>query len=330
MDDGEDLPVVVVDDCPMRRRSSRRAVEAGGGLVVVGEARSAAEAVALVARLRPAVVLLSLELAGGGLQAVEQIMGATPTPVVVYGGTSGAGVDALAAGALDVLAGGAEPAQVQAQLRVAARVRVITHPRSRLRPVPVAGPRGAVSLLVIGASSGGPTALATVLGALPPGLPQAVLVVQHMGDGFVPGLAQWLDALVPMPVRVAADGDRLAAGTVHLAPGAGNLLLVDDRLRVASVPAPAGQHCVPGIDATFLSVARVLGARAVGVVLTGMGRDGAAGLAALRSSGAATYGQDEATSAVYGMPAAAHAAGAVGTQLPLDRIGPALRALLLP
>jgi chemotaxis response regulator CheB len=181
-----------------------------------------------------------------------------------------------------------------------------------------------VSLLVLGASTGGPQALSAVLRSLPADLEQAVLVVQHMSDGFLPGLAAWLDGVVPLPVRLGSSGTRLAPGTVTLAPSGANLLVQDDRLRVLCTPPGPGQLHVPGIDECFASVAEVLGPAAIGVLLTGMGRDGAAGLLALRRRGALTLAQDEATSAVYGMPAAAVALDAVDVQLPLCALAPAL------
>jgi two-component system chemotaxis response regulator CheB len=366
--------VVVVDDSPVQRRFLRAAVEAGGDATVVGEARNGKEAVALVERLRPAVVLMDLDLpVMSGIEAIERIMASTPTPILVCSGfVEGAArsnaLEALAAGAVDVLAKPG-PSDVDGldvyadllrrRLRVAARVRVITHPRGRLRatgnggptralagtatrrplgvPVPeqagpeqtdpasgVPAPSEGVRLVAIGASTGGPQALLTLLGALPADLRQAVLVVQHMAEGFIPGLASWLDGLVPMPVVVGEGGRRLAPGSVTIAPSGGNLLVQDDRLRVVCVPPDPGQFHVPGIDATFTSVASALGPSATGVLLTGMGRDGAAGLKLMRERGALTIGQDEATSAVYGMPAAAAALGAVEHQLPLDRIADAV------
>lgn len=350
--------IVVVDASSVQRRLLRAAVEAEHDLAVVGEARTGDEAVALVARLRPAAVLLRLDLpADAGLEAVERIMSASPTPILVLGAgltcpTSDAAKQVLAAGAVDVL-GSAEPDGDQAyalvlrgKLRVASRVRVITHPRGRLRSQglaalpgaerlePPAGPeageqapqeaRTHVRLVAVGASTGGPQALRTLLEGLPGDLSQAVLVVQHMSPGFIPGLAAWLDGLIPLPVVVGGSGRRLVPGTVTIAPSGGNLLVQDDRLRVLCVPPDAGQFHVPGIDATFTSVARALGPAAVGVLLTGMGRDGAAGLLAMREQGAVTLGQDEATSTVYGMPAAAAALGAVVHQLPLPGIAAAV------
>jgi two-component system chemotaxis response regulator CheB len=178
-------------------------------------------------------------------------------------------------------------------------------------------------VVVIGASTGGPPALATLLGALPPDIPAPVVVVQHMADGFVEGLAGWLDGVVRLPVSVALNGDRLRAGHVVVAPSDGNLVLENgQRLRIDE-PAPDQLH-VPEIDRTFRSVAESTRGRAVGVLLTGMGRDGAAGLLALRRTGAFTIAQDERTSAVWGMPGAALAIDAASVELPLPAIADAV------
>ena len=354
------LDVLVVDDSPVQRRFLRAAVEADPAYRVCGEARDGREAVALVERLRPAVVLMDLDLPVlSGLEAIEQVMASTPVPILVYsafvdGTASDNAVQALRAGAVDVLAkpgpGDTDSLETYAQalrarLRVAARIRVITHPRGRLRAAgaaPVEGvglrrasasppsPRtGAPTLVAVGASTGGPHALLTLLRDLPADLPQAVLVVQHMADGFLDGLASWLDSLVALPVAVAAGGaGRLLPGTVTLAPSGGNLLVTDERLRTVVAPPPPGQLHVPGIDPTFASIAEHVGPAAIGVLLTGMGRDGAAGLKAMRDRGAATLGQDEQSCVVYGMPAAASALGAVERELPLERLPGALLGLL--
>ncbi len=354
--------VVIVDDSPVQRRFLRGVVDADPSMSVVGEARNGKEGVALVRRLRPTVVLMDLNLpVMGGLEAIERIMAGSPTPILVYsahvsGSESTNALQALAAGAVDVLAkpspdhtGTLDEYAVQLlrSIRVAARIRVITHPRGRVHdlerpeaPTPAMADRPlsakavhdpvhpGVKLLAIGASTGGPQALLTVLRDLPVDLPQAVLVVQHMAEGFIPGLASWLDDLVPMPVVVGCSGRRLAPGTVTIAPSGQNLLVQDDRLRTLCVPPEAGQFHVPGIDQCFTSIAEALGPDAVGVLLTGMGRDGAAGLKTMRERGAATLGQDELTSTVYGMPQVAWATGAVEQQLPVEQIAGALRALV--
>jgi two-component system chemotaxis response regulator CheB len=362
------MTVVVVDDSAVQRRFLRGAIDAAPEFDVVGEARNGKEAVALVERLRPHAVVMDLDLpVMGGVEAIERIMATCATPILVYsafvaGEDSENALEALSAGAVDVLAKPGphdtgtldEYAEtLRTRLRMVSRIRVITHPRGRLRsgakltgeaktlsgvgrrPLGTAPAvadaipaRDGVKLLVIGASTGGPHALLSVLSALPADLPQAVLVVQHMAEGFIGGLASWLDQLVSLPVSVGESGRRLEPGTVTLAPSGGNLIVQDDRLRVLVTPPEPGQFHVPGIDATMQSVAEALGPDAVGVLLTGMGRDGATGLLAMRGRGAFTIGQDEATSAVYGMPAAAAAMDAIDRQLAIEDIGPALCEVL--
>jgi len=365
------VTVVVVDDSSVQRRFVRTVVDADPGLLLVGEARNGKEAVALVERLRPKVVLMDLHLpVMNGIEAIERIMAVRPTPILVYsafvdGDDRDNASAALAAGAVDVMEkpGAAGPGQLdedaealRRRLRLIGRVKVITHPRARLggpgatlstrrlgttdrratapdRPVPPAPvidglkPRRA-RVLAIGASTGGPQALATLLSELPAELETAVVIVQHMADGFIEGLATWLDGLCPLPVTVGASGRRLQPGTVTVAPSGLNLV-VHKELRVTTEEPPRSQYHVPGIDVTFSSIADVVGPDAVGVLLTGMGRDGADGLKRMRDRGAFTIAQDEATCAVYGMPAAAMAADAVDRQLPLGDVGAALRQLIL-
>lgn len=364
----EPASLLLVDDSPVQRRFLRGALESCPEFTIVGEARNGREAVAMVERLRPSAVLMDLDLPiMNGIEAIERIMATRPTPIVVYsafvdGENSTNAIDALAAGAVDVVAkpqwgeGGQlddYADDLRRRMRVASRVRVITHPRGRLRttapalvrtdrlrpagidatPVTaeaaaaVARKPGTVQLVAIGASTGGPQALATLLGGLPAGFAPAVLVVQHMAEGFIPGLVSWLDQLCPLPVVMGETGRRLLPGTVTVAPSGLNLL-VRDHLRVVCEPAPDRQFHVPGVDASFESIAASIGSEAIGVLLTGMGRDGAAGLKAMRDRGAVTIGQDEATCAVYGMPAAAYAAGAVEHQLPLPEIGPLVVSLV--
>lgn len=363
------VTVLVVDDSAVQRRFLRATLDAAAGFDIVGEARNGREAVAMVERLRPETILMDLDLpVMNGIEAIERIMAIRPTPIVVCSGYVGADSTsnaqaATAAGAVDVVAKPAPgedtslqeyAAEILKRLRVASRVKVITHPRGRLRggsapravvqqrsrdqkPVtrgsrvaeaPVITPLvSPVQVLAIGASTGGPQALAQLLPLLPVDLKPAVLVVQHMAEGFIEGLAGWLDGLCALPVHVGASGKRLVPGTVTIAPSGLNLL-VHDRLRVLCETPPSTQFHVPGIDATFSSLAESVGAEAIGVLLTGMGRDGARGLKAMRERGAVTIGQDEASSAVWGMPGAARALDAVEYELPLDAIGPALLTLL--
>jgi two-component system chemotaxis response regulator CheB len=370
------VSVVVVDDSSVQRRFARMVIDGDPGLALVGEARTGSDAIALVERLRPQVVLMDLHLPMmNGIEAIERIMAVRPTPILVYssfvdGDDRENAAAALAAGAVDVMAKPGAPdggpanleqyaESLRRRLRLVGRVKVITHPRARLggagaqlsthrlrrpagapatevrrsapAPVPLATTDSGltarrVKVIAIGASTGGPQALATLLSELPADLESAVVVIQHMADGFMEGLAGWLDGLCPLPVAVGSSGKRLLPGTVTVAPSGLNLV-VHDQLRVTTEEPPRSQYHVPGIDVTFGSLADAVGAQAVGLLLTGMGRDGAAGLKRMRERGAFTIAQDEETCAVYGMPAAAMAVDAVDRQLPLGEIGAALRQL---
>ena len=334
------LVVVVVADSRVRARHLRRLL-AGPGFVVASEACTADDAEAAVQRHHPDVVLLDLDPESGGIEAIERIMGTQPTPIVVCGDAALHAREALAAGAVDVVGAldalPSSPQYVTAlrrHLNVASRVRVITHPRNRLRTPPEqsrpAGDQAApadadvgVRLVVIGASTGGPPALATILADLPGDLPVPVLVVQHMADGFVESLASWLDGLSRLPVSMAQDGVCLEPGNVYVAPAGKNTLLRGG-LRIELRDPVPGQFHVPGVDATFASAAEICRDRVVGVLLTGMGRDGADGLRRMHTRGAHTIGQDEPTSVVWGMPAAAQALGAVEQELALPDIAAAI------
>ena len=331
------------------------------GVVVSATAKEAFEALALVVNYRPDTVLLDLSPEAGGIEVIERLMARAPLPIVLTGGAALQPAPALAAGAVDVVASSAEALgqdkyaiALAKHLHIASRVRVITHPRGRLRdrgmavaprlddgvppvipeirqrarsyePAPTAAHPSTlrIPVVVVGASTGGPPALAAFLGALPLDLPAAIVVVQHMADGFVESLASWLDQVVELPVHVAVDGERLRAGTVVLAPSGSNVVIeVGPRVRL-TMPR-AGQLHLPEVDTTFRSVAQSCGSRAVAVLLTGMGRDGAAGMRTMRERGAFTIGQDEKTSAVWGMPGAAQALDAVVLELPLPDIAAAV------
>jgi two-component system chemotaxis response regulator CheB len=180
---------------------------------------------------------------------------------------------------------------------------------------------GAVALV---ASTGGPPALSVVLRGLPADLPAPVLIAQHIAAGFTAGLTRWLSEVAALKVHVAKDGEDAKPGHVYLAPDTCDLVLDDaGRLRT---PASTGLHC-PSANRLLQSLADTLGARAVGVVMTGMGDDGAQGLLAIRRAGGSAFAQDEATSVVFGMPGAARACGAAETLLPLEDIAPMLAGL---
>jgi two-component system chemotaxis response regulator CheB len=288
-----------------------------------------------------------------GLAATEYIMAHCPTPILVVSSSMNRGevfktYEALAAGAVDVLdkpgadqADGEWEARLVATVKLVSRIRVITHPRGRLgalgqtRPEPGPSPAttppaaGALAarpceLVVIGASTGGPGAILEVLRGLRQPFPVPILFVLHIGEPFAMAFADWLDGQTGLRVAYARDGEPVSAsvGRVIMAPPDVHLVVRQGRFRLTDDP--MRHSCRPSVDVLFESVAREYGSRAVAVLLTGMGRDGAAGLLQIRRAGGLTIAQDEASSVVYGMPREAVLLDAVERQLGLAEIGPAL------
>ncbi|TMH05966.1 MAG: chemotaxis-specific protein-glutamate methyltransferase CheB, partial [Betaproteobacteria bacterium] len=328
------IRVLVVEDSLTVRRRLCEVLGADAELDVVGEAEDGKRAIELCQALKPDVVTMDMMLpVMTGLAATEYIMAYCPTPILIVSSSLQRGelfktYDALAAGAVDVLEkpDGREPdgdweQRLVASVKMVARIRVITHLRARLRlpvrppaparewsPSPLPRPRCAV--LAIGASTGGPAAIVDVLRALPAQMRVPMLLVLHINEPFGSAFAEWLDAQTPRRVAYAQDGELLApaAGRVLMAPPDHHLRLQDGRLRLTQEP--ERHSCRPSVDVLFESVARDCAAAAAACLLTGMGRDGAAGLLAIRRAGGFTIAQDEASSVVYGMPREAALLGA--------------------
>ncbi len=327
--------VVLADDSPDRGQLMQ-VMRRDGDIAVVGQSDTAGRAIVLINETRPDAVVVDLQLDdGSSLHAIEQIMAHTPTSILVL---SAPGLDrsspsvakAIVAGAVDSLARRAAwSAELGVELRHAVRqvskVGVITHPRGRLSPVTRTDDRQLSApgpIVAVAASSGGPAALAVVLSGLA-GLAAPVLVVQHLHPDFTDGLVEWMARAGALPVELARHGELPRAGRVYIAPGGLHLHLGVNR-HLALSPTPASTHR-PSADELFSSVAEHAGAAGIGVVLTGMGDDGARGLLAMRHAGARTLGQDEATCAVFGMPNAAQRIGAVTELLPLERLAPRIQ-----
>jgi two-component system chemotaxis response regulator CheB len=337
------IRVLVVEDSLTVRRQLCDVIASDPGLELVGEAADGQQAIDLCAALRPDVISMDMMMPGvTGLAATEHIMGHTPTPILVVSASVNRGelfetYEALAAGAVDVIEKprGDEPEGVWernylATLRLVSRIRVITHPRARLAPRTqpprtTSKPSGSARVIAIGASTGGPGAVVAVLRSLPSKLTCPILLVVHLSEAFAPAFAEWLDTQSPHRVRLATDGMALGPG-VTMAPPERHMVLAGNKVRLTD---DSPRHsCRPSVDTLFESVAREGGARAIAALLTGMGRDGAAGLLAIRRAGGHTIAQDEATSVVFGMPREAILLDAAVRVLPLDAIGPAISALV--
>ena len=337
------IRVVVVDDSTFMRELIATVLEADPEIAVVGKAPDPYVARDMIKDLNPDVVTLDIEMPRmDGLTFLRKIMSLRPTPVVMISTLTQAGADAtlqaLEIGAVDFVAKptaaiGAAMADLSAELH--AKVKAAAHSRVRpYRDVPVPAPvrrehprKATERIVLIGASTGGVEALKTVLMRLPEDCPP-ILITQHIPERFTAAFARRLDRECPMKVSEARHSEPIEAGHVYIAPGSHHLELVRSAGRVAcalSDGPPVSGHR-PSVDVLFRSGARAAGAKAIGVILTGMGRDGAAGLSELRRASGATIGQDEATSLIYGMPRVAFELGAVERQYALADIADAILA----
>jgi len=333
------MRIGIVNDLPLVVEALKRAVALKPGHEVAWVARHGAEAVEFCARDTPDLVLMDLLMpVMDGVEATRRIMAGSPCPILVVTVSVGANAwrvfEAMGRGALDAVdtpaLGTGDPRESAAPLlaKIDTIARLIGDP-SGDTPTPVA--RVAIAslaappncLLAIGASAGGPAAVAKVLSGLPRDFPAAVVVVQHVDEQFATGMADWLAHDSVLPVRVAREGERPALGTVLLAGTNDHLTLLAGGL-LSYTPRPREYVYRPSVDVFFQSITRHWAGEAVGVLLTGMGRDGAVGLKALRNQGRYTIAQDEASCAVYGMPKAAAKLHAAVDILPLDRIAPKL------
>lgn len=344
------IRVLVADDSALAREMLVQILASDDGIEVVGAATDGQEAVELVASERPDLVTMDIHMPRmDGLKAIESIMAFTPVPILVvsssvYGEGVGRAFDALEAGALEVMKkpeprDWADLQEIAADLirrvKLLSRVPVITHLSGKraARPAGAAAHDNAApgaevrpEVVAIGSSTGGPSALLNVLGRLPAGYPLPILVAQHIAEGFVPGLVAWLDAGCRIRAVVAEDGMPVLPGVAYFAPTGANLTLRRHKLHLHE-PGD-GQLYIPSADTLFESVTRSAGPAAIGVILTGMGADGAAGLKLMRDAGATTIAQDEGTSTVFGMPKAAAERGAASVVLPVHDIAAELERLV--
>ena len=341
------IRVLVADDSLTVRRFLVETLSADPEFEVVGEASDGLEAVALCRDLKPDVVTLDMVMPRlDGIGATEQIMAYHPTPILIVSSASNRGeafrtYDALSAGALEAMDkpdGSPEEGwerRFRSTVKLVSRIKVITHPRAKLgissqSPIPLPPPArtAGYDLVLIGASTGGPTAIQRVLKGLPPTYPLPIVIVLHLGASFTDALVAWLNALSPIPVRLATDGEPLppvGKPQVLIAPGEKHLKLLGGLLRLTDEAEVHGSR--PSVDVLFHSVAREKPGRAIACLLTGMGRDGADGMLALRTSGSMTIAQDEETSIIYGMPRAAVQLDAASCVLPLEQIPASLTRL---
>ncbi len=339
------IRVLLVDDSPIALHILQCLLSHSPEIEVAGTAANGREALDLLPALNPDVICTDLHMpVMDGLEFTREVMDKYPRPILVVSVSVEPGSPnvfrLLEAGAVDVYA---KPRaildadqeklarELASKIRILAGVHVFRRNGAALRaappqlPIPPQ-PRAAARIVAIGASTGGPQALRMILSGLPAGFSVPVLCVQHIAHGFLSELVAWLAETSPLPVRKAAQGEVPQAGVVYFAPDNAHLELDNGgRLNLTQAPPCDGHR--PSVTATMRAVARQFGSAAVGVLLTGMGRDGAEGMAAIAAAGGVTIAQDKASSVVYGMPREAVALGAAQQVLSLEQIAPALAAL---
>jgi two-component system chemotaxis response regulator CheB len=348
------IRAIVVDDSPTAQKLLVTILQRAKGVQVVGVGTNGEEAVRLTKRLRPDVVTMDVRMPKmDGLEATRRIMQDTPTPIVVVTADlvqadMNLSFEALRAGALTVVGkpGLDDPETCEKIIRTVklmAAVPVVHHwDRREWRPpealgashppttLPRAAPlakkdiKGHVNIIGIASSTGGPATLAKILGLLPADFSAPVLVVQHVTNGFIAGLAEWLDGVTPLHVGLASHGETPQPGSILLAPDDYHMRMNAQGI-VELYKGKPYKGLRPSANCLFHSLARAYGSQAIGVVLTGMGDDGAEGLLALRQAGGLTLAQNEQSCVVYGMPREAVARDAIDQVLPLDQIAPTLK-----
>jgi len=335
------IKVLIVEDSPSVRMMLERILGDDPDIEVAGSVGDGAAAVAAVEHLSPDVITMDIQMPGmNGLEATARIMETHPTPIIILSGNLdeeeiASSFRAMEAGALVALPKprgfthpehNADVAQLVLKVKLMAEIRVVKRwPRTGRRATPPV-PRAALvqssenpQVVAIGASTGGTVVINTILSGLQPGFPLPVLIVQHMTPGFIQGFAKWLNISSRLPVHVASQGERMLPGHVYIAPD-GFQMLAERGGFISLIRDAAGIGQCPSVSALFRSVAAVYGGKAVGILLTGMGNDGATELKLLRDMGAVTIAQDRESSVIFGMPGEAVKLDAAGFILNPDRI----------
>jgi len=344
------IRVLIVDDSAFMRRLLVKILEPYDDIEVIATAMDGVFALDKIEQLddKPDVITLDLEMPRlDGMSTLKRIVDKYQLPVVLVSAHTSKGAkatfDALAAGAVDFIT---KPERIfsspvaslgqdiAGKIRVASRAKIrrpLDRPKPAPRPRRVAGPNAipAKNIIGIAVSTGGPNALSTLLADIDAGFRPAILIVQHMPEGFTGQFAERLAKLAHIEVREAVDGDEVTAGCALIAPGGHHMVLHKEKskliIRLTRSDPVRGHR--PSADVLFRSIAEVVGAKSVGMILTGMGEDGAEGIAAIRDAGGHTLAQDETSSVVYGMPRAAIERGAVDRVLPLSQMAGYLNSL---
>lgn len=327
------IRVLVVDDSALARELIGAILSTDNELSVVGEAADGRAAIDKVRELRPDIVTMDIEMPiMDGLEAIEQIMASTAVPILVVTTRADAhtAYAAISKGALDLvvkpdvnLEGAHDFIE---KIKLLSRIRVITHlggkrakKETREGAEPLFEGDKTERIVAIASSTGGPEALSVIFSRLPEKLPCPVVVAQHISDGFVRGMVEWLNKISKLDIKVAAEGEQVAAGKVYISPSERHMQ-IDSHKKISFVDRHPKDIYRPSCDLLLSSVALEYGPKSIGVILTGMGSDGVMGMKKIREAGGTTLAQDEETSIVFGMPRMAIESGCIQKILPFTGI----------
>ncbi|MBF0219401.1 MAG: chemotaxis-specific protein-glutamate methyltransferase CheB [Gammaproteobacteria bacterium] len=354
MSEKKQLKVLVTDDSDVIALLLKAIIEAAGDMVVVGRARNGHEAVRMTHELRPDIITMDIRMpVMDGFDATRMIMSTVPTPIVVISAgiddqelsTSFRSIDEGALAVIEKPAGDpgspefvrtcrslVETLRAMAEVKLVRRRQPRSEPTAKILETKIEKGRSRYEVVGIVSSTGGPTALTQIFSQLPLSFPLPILVVQHISPGFCDGFASWMQGHTLLAVEMAKDQQQLRSGTIYIAPDNRHLEVrrQAEQLIVHLSSAPPVELFRPAGTRLLQSLAGCCGRSAIGAVLTGMGRDGADGLAALQESGGHTFVQDEKSSIINGMPAAARLASGTEHMVPLSEIAPYLVRLVSP
>jgi len=337
------IAVLVVDDSPIIREALINTLESDKEIKIIGTASDGKEAIELVPKLKPDIITMDIIMPiMDGLEATEYIMAYHPTPILVITSLLPADMEiafkALNAGALDIIERPniselVKPTskirkQLIDKIKILAQVKVITHLGGRLQkkekkplPIPTIPPQERENFKIIGiaSSTGGPKTVRKILSKLPVDFPIPIVIVQHISEGFIKGLVDWWNNECAIQIQEGRDGEKLRNGVVYVSPSFVHMTVTKNgRIKLEDTP-PVGGH-KPAANVLLSSVAEAFPKTSIGIILTGMGDDGALGIKAIKDRGGFTIAEDEASCAIFGMPKVAIEMGVIDKVLPLDEI----------
>ena len=347
------IRLLIVEDSPLVSKILTKIFDCDPELKVVGVAATGREGVKLSMKLKPDIITMDIVMPDmDGVEATKQIMAYRPTPILIltasHSRKKNKVFQAISFGALDVLEkinlgqDFSEDGRVDElieKVKLLSKIKVIRHPLAKLQIKPkLSGPKKIIeempesassgNIVVIAASTGGPQAIASILEKIPPNIPAAILVVQHIARGFTEGFVEWLSKNCPLRVKIARDNQKVEVGTVYVAPAGIHMVIRKEGVIGLTDNAPHG-HFKPSADVLFDSAAKNYGSRVTGVILTGMGKDGVSGIKMIKQSGGQTIAQDEKSCVIYGMPREAIEAGNIDKVLPPELISGAIIDMVL-